>query len=411
VTRIKGFADMFPPASEAFTRMESCARSVFAGYGFAELRTPLLEHTELFCRSIGEETDVVAKEMFTFADRKDRSLTLRPEATAGVMRALIDDGCLAREAMSRFFTFGPMFRYERPQKGRMRQFHQINAECLGSDSPFVDAELIDMLLRYLGVLGIVDVILKLNSLGCAMCRPNYRTALSAYFGRIEQGVLCPDCLRRAAVNPLRVLDCKQSCCRAATQNAPKFIEYHCDSCARHFATVRDALRGRSFEIDHRLVRGLDYYCRTTFEVTSAAVGAQSAIAGGGRYDGLARSLGGPDVPGVGFACGMERMALLLPKAPVSRPDFYLLAMDAELLMQSFVFVRHLRENGLRGICDVSQGSFKNRMRQAGKSEARFCLIIGSDEAADATVTVKTLDSGEQARISQACAAQYMGAAS
>lgn len=409
IARIKGFADMLPPRSDNFTRMESCARDIFSRYGFVELRTPLLEFTELFQRSIGEETDVVQKEMYTFPDRKGRSLTLRPEATAGVMRAYIEAGLANREAVSRLFTTGPMFRYERPQKGRMRQFHQINCECLGSQSPLADAELIIMLMCFLRALGLEEPTLKLNSLGCAQCRPRFREALLDYLRGVDRHALCPDCARRVESNPLRVLDCKQPECRALTANAPRLADYNCPDCKAHFETVLTMLRAQNLplELDHRLVRGLDYYCRTTFEVVSGSIGAQSAVAGGGRYDGLIRSLGGPDVPGVGFACGMERLALLLGDGVEQRPDFYLLGMEETGRMQAFALAQKLRAAGLRGEMNFSGGGFKSLMRQAGKSGARCCLIIGPDEAAGGHVSIKHLDSGEQRSLPQADAILYL----
>lgn len=409
IARIKGFADMLPPRSDQFTRMENCARDIFSRYGFVELRTPLLEFTELFQRSIGEETDVVQKEMYTFPDRKGRSLTLRPEATAGVMRAYIEAGLANREAVSRLFTTGPMFRYERPQKGRMRQFHQINCECLGSQSPLADAELIIMLMRFLRALGLGELTLKLNSLGCAECRPRFKEALLDYLRGVDRHALCPDCARRVESNPLRVLDCKQPGCRALTDNAPRLADYNCPDCKAHFETVLSMLRAEELplELDHRLVRGLDYYCRTTFEVVSGSIGAQSAVAGGGRYDGLIRSLGGPDAPGVGFACGMERLALLLGDSAEQRPDFYLLGMEEGGRMQAFALAQKLRAAGLRGEMNFSAGGFKSLMRQAGKSGARCCLIIGPDEVARGDVSIKHLDSGEQRSLPQADAILYL----
>ena len=407
--RIKGFADMFPPQSNHFTRMEACAREIFGRYGFVELRTPLLEFTELFQRSIGEQTDVVQKEMYTFPDRKGRMLTLRPEATAGVMRAYIEAGLVNREAVSRLFTTGPMFRYERPQTGRMRQFHQINCECLGSPSPLADAELIIMLMRFLRALGLEEPSLKINSLGCSQCRPQFRKALLDFLSGIDRSALCEDCARRVESNPLRVLDCKQPTCRELTQNAPVLLEHNCPDCKAHFQTVLDCLaaEGIPLELDHRLVRGLDYYCRTTFEVVSGRIGAQTAIAGGGRYDGLVQSLGGPDVPGVGFACGMERLALLLGEARTDLTDFYLFAPDEAGQAQAFALAQQLRMAGLRGELNYSRASFKSLMRQAGKSRARYCLILGQDEALAASVTVKHLESGQQQTMPQAEAITYL----
>lgn len=409
IARIKGFADMFPPDSDQFTRIENTARQVFGRYGFVELRTPLLEFTELFCRSIGEETDVVQKEMYTFPDRKGRSLTLRPEATAGVMRAYIESGLTNREPVSRLFTTGPMFRYERPQKGRMRQFHQINCECLGSHSPMADAELVSMLLRFLSDLGLTDLTLKMNSLGCSECRPKFKQALLEYLAGVDRDALCPDCARRVETNPLRVLDCKQPGCRAITDNAPKLIDYNCPDCRAHFDTVLELLQGQAlaFELDHRLVRGLDYYCRTTFEVVSGSIGAQAAVAGGGRYDGLVKSLGGPDVPGVGFACGMERLALMMGEGSGAAADFYLVAMDAQSRAQGWQLAQKLRDAGLTGEMNFSEAGFKSLMRQAGKSGAKYCLIIGPDEAAQGTVVVKNLESGEQSAVPQSGVLQFL----
>ena len=409
IARIKGFADMFPPDSDQFTRIENTARGVFGRYGFVELRTPLLEFTELFCRSIGEETDVVQKEMYTFPDRKGRSLTLRPEATAGVMRAYIESGLANREPVSRLFTTGPMFRYERPQKGRMRQFHQINCECLGSHSPMADAELVSMLLRFLSDLGLTDLTLKINSLGCSECRPKFKAALLEYLNGVDRAALCPDCARRVETNPLRVLDCKQPGCRAITDNAPKLIDYNCPECRAHFDTVLQLLDGQglAYELDHRLVRGLDYYCRTTFEVVSGSIGAQAAVAGGGRYDGLVKSLGGPDVPGVGFACGMERLALMMGEGKAAASDFYLVAMDAQSRTQGWLLAQKLRNAGLTGEMNFSESGFKSLMRQAGKSGAKYCLIIGPDEAAQGSVVVKNLESGEQCSMPQTGVLQFL----
>lgn len=400
--RIKGFADMFPPESDAFTRMENTGREIFARYGFVELRTPILEFTELFQRSIGEETDVVQKEMYTFPDSRGRLMTLRPEATAGVMRAYAESGLAGREGVSRLFSCGPMFRHERPQKGRLRQFHQINCECLGSASPFADAELISMLLHFFRALRLSGLTLNINSLGCAVCRPHFREALLRYLQSLDPAALCEDCSRRMHTNPLRVLDCKQASCRAVVEGAPRLLDSICPDCAKHFSTVQKLLdgQGHAFALDHRLVRGLDYYCRTTFEVVSSRIGAQTAVAGGGRYDGLVKSLGGPDVPGVGFACGMERLALLLDAPSPAPLDFYLVALEEEGGLQGHALAQTLREAGLRGEMNFSRASWKSLMRQAGKSGARYCLILGPDETARGDIVVKNLESGEQNTLGQ-----------
>ena len=397
LTRIKGFADLFPPDSDAFTFMETAAREVFGAHGYAELRLPVLERTELFARSIGDETDVVQKEMYTFTDRGDRSLTLRPEATAGVMRAYIESARHTLEPVSKYFTSGPMFRYERPQKGRMRQFHQINCECLGAVEPHADAEVIIMLMQFLTRLGIKDLSVSLNSLGCKECRPAYHEALRAFLQTLDKERLCADCLRRMDTNPLRVLDCKVPDCQALLAGAPQVIDYNCEACRTHIAVVERLLKAArvDYAMNPRLVRGLDYYNRTTFEVLSGNIGAQSAVAGGGRYDGLIRDLGGPDIPGIGFACGMERLAMLLPEHASPRPDFYLAPLAPEALDEALVLAEKLRAAGLHGQVAFAAKSLKSQMRQAGKLMARKCVMLGQDELAAQTALIKDMDSGEQ----------------
>ena len=409
VQTIKGFADLFTPASDGFTHIESVAREVSRRYGYTELRTPIVEHTELFCRSIGTETDVVQKEMYTFPDRKERSLTLRPEATAGVMRAYIESGRYGMEPVTKVFTYGPMFRYERPQKGRMRQFHQINCECLGAQGPHTDAETICLLMDILRGVGIADVTLLLNSLGCAECRPGYRAVLAEYLRALAPDALCEDCRRRIHTSPLRVLDCKVPTCRQHTEAAPRILDHNCPDCRSHFDTVLDLLgrAGVLYVLEFRLVRGLDYYCRTTFEAVSGAVGAQSSIAGGGRYDGLIQQLGGPDVPGVGFAAGMERLSMLLPARLENEADFFVVALGDVARDAAFALVRELRTAGLAGDMSHTGGSFKSQMRQADKSGARYSLIIGESELAAGQVQVKDMRTGVQTAISQNSIAQTL----
>ena len=397
ITRIKGFADLFTPDSDAFTFLENVAREVFGAHGYTELRLPVLERTELFARSIGDETDVVQKEMYTFTDRGERSLTLRPEATAGVMRAYIEGARHTLEPVSKYFTYGPMFRYERPQKGRMRQFHQINCECLGAEEPHADAEVIIMLMQFLTRLGIQDLSVSLNSLGCKECRPAYHEALRAFLATLDVEKLCEDCRRRMVNNPLRVLDCKVPGCQELLAGAPKVIDYNCEACRDHITVVERLLKasGVNYVMDPKLVRGLDYYNRTTFEVLSGKIGAQSAVTGGGRYDGLIRDLGGPDVPGIGFACGMERLAMLLPEREAPRPDFYLAPLAPEALDQALTLAEELRAAGFSGQVAFAAKSLKSQMRQAGKLGARKCLMIGQDELAAQTALIKDMDSGEQ----------------
>ncbi len=415
IQKIKGFADIYGEADALMTRLESTARDVFERYGYRELRTPLLEKTELFCRGIGDETDVVQKEMYTFDDRKGRSVTLRPEATAGVMRAYIENKFSAAEQVSRFFTLGPMFRYERPQKGRMRQFHQVNAECIGPSEPHADAEVILMLLLFLRSVGLNDLSLEINTLGCRECRPAYHEALKAFLARLDPETLCADCRRRMSTNPLRVLDCKVPSCQEQIANAPTVLDNACPECKEHFQTVLGVLdkAGQAYHLNHKLVRGLDYYMRTTFEVVSTNIGAQSSVAGGGRYDGLIKQLGGGDVPGVGFACGMERLMQLMQEQEGRTRNFYLAVLGAEGLDAGILLAQRLREAGLAGEMGYGARSVKSQMRQAGKSGAQFTLLLGAEELANQQILVKDMTSGEQTALATgsdqdlAALAQYL----
>lgn len=402
--RLKGFADIYGEQAAHYSLMEKCAREVFYRYGFSELRTPLLEQTSLFKRSIGNETDVVQKEMFTFSDSHGRDMSLRPEATAGVLRACAGNG-LAREGMiSRFFTIGPMFRHERPQKGRMRQFHQINCECLGSDSPILDAEIILMLINFLESIEVPELKLKINSLGCQKCRKNYLENLVAWLNKVAPASLCEDCLRRKETNPLRVLDCKQPTCRHTLESAPLLPEHLCEECRFHFDRVLELLRlnGVNPELEPTLVRGLDYYVRTTFEVVSDKIGAQTAVAGGGRYDGLLCNIGGPDLPGIGFACGMERLELLMPPHEEAPLDFFFASsgISEKDWNRAFNMVEKLRKAGFGGEMNYVSASIKSLMRQASHFNVKICFLFGSDEAAASKVTLKNMRNGEQAQVDE-----------
>ena len=403
IKTIKGFADMYAPESTLYTFMEDAARRVFGAYGYGELRIPIMEYTELFCRSIGTETDVVQKEMYTFADRKGRSLTLRPEATAGIVRSYIENSGHAREEVSKIFSFGPMFRYERPQKGRMRQFHQLDCECLGAHEPQTDAEVLLMLMHFMRELGLDDLQPELNTLGCSRCRPEFRRLLTEYLHGLNPESLCENCQRRIESNPLRVLDCKVPVCREQTEAAPQIPNHVCPECAEHFAVVRRILdkAGVAYTLNPRLVRGLDYYMRTTFEVVSTTIGAQGSVAGGGRYDGLVSQLGGPEVPGIGFACGMERLALMMsdkPAATEARPDFYVALLDPDAADTALLVAQSLRQAKLAGDTSFSSGSLKSQLRQASRRKAEYCLIMGKDELLAQKVLVKHMDSGEQVDI-------------
>ena len=399
--RGKGFADIFEPESTVFSFMEKAARDVFSSYGFAELRTPIMEQTELFARGIGTETDVVQKEMYTFPDKKGRSMTLRPEATAGVMRAYIEANCHTREAVTKLYSYGPMFRYERPQKGRMRQFHQFNCECIGASEPQADAELILMLMTFLAEIGLKELALQLNSLGCKECRPKYHAALKDFLESLDAECLCEDCRRRATTNPLRVLDCKVPSCKELTASAPRILDHNCPACREHFQVVLDVLEktGQPYVLNHRLVRGLDYYNRTTFEVVTETIGAQGTVAGGGRYDGLIKQLGGPDVPGVGFAAGMERLGLMVEQAGgvpgIAAPDFYLAVLDGAALADAVVIAQSLRKAGKRGEVSFAAKSLKSQMRQASRIGAKKCLLLGGNELAARAITIKDMETGDQ----------------
>ena len=398
IQRIKGVADLFEPESAAYTYMEETARRVFSRYGYEEVRIPVIEKTELFARSIGEETDVVQKEMYTFDDRKGRSITMRPEATAGVLRAYIDNKAMqSASGVTKLFTFGPMFRYERPQKGRMRQFHQIDAEVIGTDAPEADAELLLMLRTFLNEIGLKALIFEINSLGCRDCRPDYRQALTDYFEGLGEAGLCEDCIRRSKTNPLRVLDCKVPACNEAVKNAPNVRDHLCGDCRTDYERAKELLdaAGATYVENDRLVRGLDYYVGLTFEVTSHDIGAQTAVAGGGRYDGLIRDLGGKDEPATGFAIGMERLAMLLPEIKPRATDFYVALLDDAGMDIAVKLSQELRERGLAGEMDFTSGSMKSRLRAANKKNAAFCLLIGKDEIESGNVTIKDLATGEQ----------------
>jgi len=412
INKIKGFADLFPPESNLYVFMEESARKVFPLYGYEEIRIPVLEKTELFARSIGGETDIVQKEMYTFADRKGRSLTLRPEATAGVVRAFIESGMASREGVYKFFTFGPMFRYERPQKGRMRQFHQIDVEMFGPEHPQADGELILMLFNYLQELGLNSLTFYVNSLGCKECRPQFQEKLVAFLTQVPEENLCADCQRRRTTNPLRVLDCKVEKCREVVREAPKITDCLCEECKKHFEQVITILNQSQIPWEHNpfLVRGLDYYQRTTFEVVSfdANIGAQSAIAGGGRYDGLVRNLGGPDVPGLGFACGMERIALLLEGQKQKSLDFFVAIIAEQALNAGIELAQRLRQKGYRGEVGFEVKSVKANLRQANKKKAKTCLILGEEELAQKVVQVKNLQTGLQQSVAWEDIEQALG---
>ena len=397
IQAVRGTKDVLPEEIPAWHRVEAAARELFARYGYRELRTPVFEQTELFARGIGAETDIVSKEMYTFEDRDGGSLTLRPEATAGIVRAVIEHNLMNTDPALRVYAIGPMFRRERPQKGRYRQFHQVDVEAFGFTSPTIDAEVIELALAFLDACGVTSRELVLNSVGDQSCRPAYVQKLQQAL-RAAASSLCADCQRRVETNPLRVLDCKVPQDQAVIDGLPKITDHLCAPCGEHFAELRRQLEllGIPYRLSHRLVRGLDYYVRTTFEVTSDALGAQSSILGGGRYDGLVKDLGGPDIAGIGFAVGLERLVSLAPRTDGEpRCDVFLMPLAAGALDKALRLQRRLREAGLRVLLDPEGRSFKSRMKQADKLGARYAAILGDDELAKGVWTLRDMARSEQ----------------
>ncbi len=401
ISAIKGMNDILPGDIETWQFLEQKVREVFGAYGFSEIRTPVIEKTELFCRSIGETTDIVEKEMYTFSDKSENSLTLRPEGTAPVMRAFIQNRLHTQDPVNKLYYMGPMFRYERPQKGRYRQFYQIGAEVIGVENPMVDVQLLAMLQHYFCEIGIEAVQLQVNSLGCPECRPEYRLKLINYLeARLEN--LCGDCQRRYQANPLRVLDCKVPGCKEATTEAPSVLDHLCQGCEEHFAAVKKHLNALDipFVINPRMVRGLDYYVRTTFELVTDQLGSQNAVAAGGRYDGLVESLDGPALPGIGFAIGIERLVLMKGVAKVSaqRPDIFFAAIGDEAAEKAFLLMSQLQRAGIRAEMDYMGKSLKAQMRRANKLAARYAIVLGEQELATGEADLKDMDQSSQQKV-------------
>lgn len=402
ITAVKGFKDILPPETDKWRRIEHAAGEIFRTFGFSEIRIPLLEKTELFRRGIGETTDIVEKEMYTFIDRGEESLTLRPEATASVIRAYLEHTLHAAESTTKLFTIGPMFRRERPQKGRYRQFHQIDVEILGPDDPHTDAELLLMVVHFLGRFGLKNLNLEINSLGCLECRPAFREAV-VQFLRGGEGELCPDCRRRIETNPLRVFDCKVEACKEITAKAPRLTDFICAACREHFTRVLACLT--LFEIPYtvnaKMVRGLDYYTRTTFEVTTEFLGAQNAVLGGGRYDHLVRDLGGPDISGIGFAVGIERLAALIPEQDRDLEDgpfLFIAALGEKALERAFTLCNRLRMKGIRAEMDYNGRSLKGQMKRANRLNSAFTLILGEREIEENRALLRNMRASTQQEV-------------
>ncbi|MGD8882171.1 MAG: histidine--tRNA ligase [Desulfobacterales bacterium] len=396
---IRGFKDILPGEVELWQAVETVARQLLEDFGFKEIRIPIMERTELFARSIGEDTDIVEKEMYTFADRKGDLITLRPEATASIVRAYIQHRLYSKNPVQKYYTIGPMFRRERPQKGRYRQFYQINAEIFGVQSGLVDVQLIFLLVTLFSRLQVADVKAHINSLGCPQCRPEFKAALTGFLTSVSNK-LCSDCNRRKDRNPLRVLDCKVPSCREAMADAPSILDFLCSDCKLDFAEVKKMLEklGVPFVVDKNLVRGLDYYARTTFEIQTESLGAQNAVAGGGRYDGLVSELGGPDIPATGFAIGFDRLTELTGLDATQfyqNPDVFVAALGDKGRLLAFEWVCAFGNEGVRAELDFSGKNLKSQMKQADRLKARYALIVGDDELKKGEAILRNMQTKDQ----------------
>lgn len=399
--RIKGTQDILANEAAKWVAVEASLRKTMRTYNFSEMRTPVFEQTELFARGIGQLTDIVSKEMYTFADRSKKLLTLKPEMTAPIMRAYQENKLYAQSQLSKIFYIAPLFRQENPQAGRLRQFHQFGAESLGSSLPVADVEMVDLALACYNDIGIKNLKLKVNSVGDPVCRVPYKKTLQDYI-RPHLSDYCEDCQRRFDENPMRILDCKNESCVKLNQQAPKLAQHLCPECNQHYESVKTGLKDLNiaFEEDPYLVRGLDYYTRTVFEITSDALGAQNAICGGGRYDLLAEELGGQPTPAVGFASGMERMLMVADKqdislAPENRLDIFVIGLGDAAKEQVPVWVARLRQNGFRCDQDYLGRSMKAQMREANRQKARYVLILGDDELQKQEFALKLMDTSKQ----------------
>ena len=396
---IKGVKDILPEETPRWRLLEDSARRWALCYGYQEIRIPIFELTALFARSIGSTTDIVEKEMYTFSDRDGTSLTLRPEGTAGTVRAFIEHNRAADPLPQKYFYLGPMFRHERPQAGRLRQFHQFGVESFGTSDPRADVEVIALLWRLLLDLALPDLTLEINSLGSSGDRATYKPILRAFLSQ-QESRLCANCRRRMDTNPLRVLDCKVPDCRAATESAPKLTDHLSPEARSHFEQVLAGLLaiGVPYRLNPRLVRGLDYYCLTSFEITSTHLGAQNAVGAGGRYDGLVETLGGPSVPAVGFAVGLERVSLMLPEVLSSSLHeclYYVAAFGEKGTKLGLVLLDELRRVGLSAQCDYRASTLKAHLRQADRSKCRYAIFLGDDEAGRGSVILRNLESKAQ----------------
>lgn len=410
---LRGTQDILPKQVYKWNYIENMIRHLCALYGYGEIRTPMFEDTRLFLRGIGDTTDVVTKEMYTFSDRGGRSITLRPENTASVVRSFLEHKMYGDQQVQKVFYIGSMFRYDRPQAGRYREFHQFGVEILGAKSPIADAECIALAYDLFKRLGLNELKLYINSIGHSECRNTYRRKLIEFFEPKTEH-LCDDCKERLHKNPLRILDCKEDCCKHASIGAPEITDYLCDDCHNKFEDVKKYLTsmGISYEVNPRLVRGLDYYTNTAFEIQYTPLGSQSAICGGGRYDGLVEEIGGPTTPGIGFAVGMERLLLalesqhLIPE-PKETKHIYIAAIGKEAMNLGIRLQKELRDKEIRTEIDLQEKSLKGQMKYAGKTNASMTIIIGESELADGIVQIKDMNTGIQQKINIAQASSYI----
>ncbi len=402
-TRPKGTQDILPEAQVYWDHLQNVVADKARNYGFERIDTPIFEMTELFARGVGSGTDIVEKEMYSFKDKGNRDMSLRPEFTAGVIRAYLENGMQVLPKPVKLYSTGPAFRYEEPQAGRYRQFHQFNAEIVGVPGALADLEIMLLAWDIYDHLGFRNLAFQLNSTGCPVCRPGYIKSLQEHY-RDHTDEICEDCRRRIAQNPLRVLDCKQVQCQPVIASAPKITEMLCDDCREHFVELRgylDAL-DKPYTLNHRLVRGLDYYTKTVFEVWAEGIGAQAAVCGGGRYDGLAKILGGPDTPAVGFAAGMERAVLLMKEQDTEvpalpQPPVFLVFLGSESRTYAVKLLSEMRAMGI-GAQIAMSGSLRSQLRQANKRQASFAIIVGDDELARGEVSLRDMGSGEQTMV-------------
>ena len=398
----KGTKDILPPESDSWQYLESIVRKICAGYGYSEIRTPVFEHTELFQRGVGASTDIVQKEMYTFTDKGDRSITLRPEGTAGIVRSFVENKLYAgAQPIKLYYLSAPVFRYERPQAGRLREHHQFGIEAFGASGPSIDAEVISVALALFNALGIQGLELNINSIGCAECRPGYNDALKAYLNENKAG-LCANCRERLKINPLRALDCKEEGCEKIVGNAPVMLDYLCGECSVHFDGLKERLEsaGIDYKVNPFIVRGLDYYTKTVFEIISDDIGAKSTVCGGGRYDGLVKEIGGPPAPGMGFGLGMERLMMVIEAAGIAMPDkkacdVYVCTIGDTASVKGFSITEELRSAGFVAESDHMGRSVKAQLKYADKIGAKKVVIIGDDEISKGAAVVRDMDKSEE----------------